>query len=105
MNRAQNDDPETIVPAPAPHKQRPDSERPIDRVVMADDARILSITENEVDPYGDWLVGAAVCRFKAGISGMPYTHVQIEREVLEAELIEFQDGSPGVMLGEQIHAP
>jgi len=58
--------------------------------------KIFHAFDNDFDVYGDCLIGAAVNAFIKGSC----THVQDGNNLMEAEIVTFQDGTKGVMIGE-----
>lgn len=60
--------------------------------------KTLEVNDEDFDCCGDWLQLSAADKFITG----EYTHVSCEGEVIECEVISFDDGTKGVALGEQI---
>lgn len=58
----------------------------------------LSITEEDVDSCGDWLTKEAAKKFIDN----DCTHVKCDGITNEAEVITFEDGTKGVLLGEDV---
>jgi len=58
--------------------------------------KILDVENKDFDVYGDWLEGKAAMRFIAG----GYTHVCVDTQVVQCEVLTFDDKTQGVSVCE-----